>query len=159
LLLWLTGFLNSLWWIFRLFQLAFLLLLFFFSHTILFALIFLIYLLRSLVFLLLEKKVNDGGTHDTVAEDTCCTRLSPSREWGIVFILRRDHVTAAFCTFFFRAIYSTRLLQDPNSEVTAVALKTPSFLAVVLDSELAIETTDAEVDHGVFALVKLRNLI
>jgi len=109
--------------------------------------------------LLLEKEVDDGGAHDTVTKNTCSTRFSASREWGIVFILSRDQVAAAFRTFFFRLFDITCLLQDSNSEVTAVAFKTPSFLAVVLDIQVAIETADTKVDQGVFALVKLRNFV
>lgn len=83
--------------------------------------------------MLLEKEVNDGSTHNTVTKYTCSTRLCPSREWRIVFVLGSDHIAAAFWTFFFHLFNITCLLQDPDSEVTAVAFKSPAFFAVVLD--------------------------
>ena len=140
-------------------SLELLLLLFFFlllAVVIVELLLLLGHVLVGLLGLLLlpHEEIDDGRAHQTVAQDA--PRVLPQHTpWERSplsrLVRRRYHPGVALsalrhiCWVFNN--YAGGAFKDGDSEVALVALDAPALLVVVVETELALEALDAEVDH------------
>lgn len=126
--------------------------LFFFDALLFFSLLgFFLELLRGLLPLALEEKVDNSALQNWIAKNTTCSCQLLIGERAFTFVHSLDLLRLALFALFGCSYHMAGSLEDRHTEVAliVVAFQAPAFLGVELDAILSSEAPDAEVDSVV----------